>query len=127
MSLRPAMRRWWHTRTGSGRRQASLYKQMVLVEMQFVMHLQTRRQKIDIGFMIVGAGFQRADPDRSIGAWSEHAKERQRWGGRPIPGGERRRMVAKTVWVRVYLRDKLDLGSKEGVKRKPSHFRRDCG
>jgi len=49
------------------------------------------------------------------------------WGGRPIPGGERWRIVASAVCARVYLLEKWDLGSKEGVKIKPSHIRRACG
>jgi len=44
-----------------------------------------------------------------------------------MPGGERRRIVASVALVRVYLLEKWDLGSKEGVKIKPSHFRRVCG
>ena len=92
-----------------------------------VIHLQTRCQKTDIGPMIAGGGFQTADPYRRIGARSEHAKERQRYGGRPIPGGERRRIVARAAFASVYLLEKWDLGSKAGVNMKPSHFRRDCG
>ena len=79
MSLRPARRRWWHIRTGSGGRQASLYKHIKLVvEKQLVIHLQTQCQKTDIWFMIDGGGFHRADPYRRIGALSERGKERQR-------------------------------------------------
>jgi len=127
-SLRPARRRWWHTRAGSRGRQASLCKHVVLVvEKQLVIHLQTRCQKTDIGFMMVGGGFQAAAPYRRIGARSKHAWERQRWGGRPIPGGERRRIVARAAFARVYLLEKWDLGSKKGVKIKPSHFSRVCG
>jgi len=92
-----------------------------------VIHLQTRCQKTDIGFMIDGGGTQTADPYKRIGARSERAKERQRWGGRPIPGGERRRIVARAAFASVYLLEKWDLGSNVGVKMKPSHFRRDCG
>ena len=72
-------------------------------------------------------GLQTADPYKSIGAKSERAKERHRWGGRPIPGGERWRIVSSAVLVRMYLLEKWDLGSKERVKIKPSHFRRVCG
>jgi len=78
-------------------------------------------------FMMVVGGCQTADPYKSIGAKSECARERQRWGGRPIPGEERRRIVASAVLARVYLLEKWDLGSKEGVKIKPSHYRRDYG
>jgi len=79
MSLRPAWRRWWHTRTGSSGRQASLCKHVMLVEeKQLVIHLQTRCQKKDMGPMIDGGGFQTADPYRRIGARSERATERQR-------------------------------------------------
>ena len=79
MSLKPARRRWWRIRAGSGGRQASLCKHVVLVvEKQLVIHLQTRRQKTDIGVMIDGRGFQTADPYRRIGARSERARERQR-------------------------------------------------
>jgi len=79
MSLRPARQRWWRTRTGSGGRQASLCTHVrLVVEKQLVIHLQTRCQKMDIGFMIDGGGFQAADPYRRIGARSECAKERQR-------------------------------------------------
>jgi len=128
MSLRPARRRWWGTRTGSGGRQASLCKHLKLVEeKQLVIHLQTRCQKTDIGPMMDRGGFQTADPYRRIGARSERAKDRQRWGGRPIPRGERRRIVARAAFASVYLLEKWDLGSKAGVKIKPSHFRRGCG
>jgi len=107
ISLRPARQRWWRIRAGSWGRQASLNKQVVLVvEKQLVIHLQTRRQKTDIGFMITGGGLQTADPDRRIGARSEHGKERQRWGGRPIPGGERWRIMASMALARVYLLEK---------------------
>jgi len=79
MSLRPARRHWWRIRTGSGRRQASLCKYLVMVvEKQLVIHLQTRREKMDIGFTIDGGGSQIADQYRSNGARSERAKERQR-------------------------------------------------
>ena len=55
MSLRPARRRWWRTRTGSGGRQAFLCKHaMVVEEKQLVIHLQVRCQKMDIGPMIDG-------------------------------------------------------------------------
>jgi len=57
MSLRPARRRWWRTRIGSGGRQASLCRQVKLVEeKQLVIHLQTRYQKMDIGPRIDGGG-----------------------------------------------------------------------
>jgi len=35
--------------------------------------------------------------------------------------------VARAAFARVCLLEKGDLGSKEGVKIKPSHLRRDCG
>ena len=90
MSLRPARRRWWRTRTGSGGRQASLCKHLMLVEeKQLVIHLETGCQKMDIGPMMDGGDFQTVDPYRRIGARSERAKDRQGYGGRPIPGGER--------------------------------------
>jgi len=42
ISLRPARRRWWRITRGSGGRQASLCKHIVLVvEKQLVIHLQT--------------------------------------------------------------------------------------
>jgi len=79
MSLRPARRRWWRTRTGSGGRQASLCRHVRLVEeKQLVIHLQTRCQKTDIGPMMDCGGAQTADPYRRIGARSERARERQR-------------------------------------------------
>jgi len=113
---------------GNGGRHASLCKQIVLVvEKQLVIHLQTLRQKTDIGFMIAWGGLHMADPYRRIRAGSQRAKVTQRWGGRPIPRGERRRIVASTVLATVYLLEKWDLGSKEGVKIKPSHLRRACG
>jgi len=78
MRLRPARRRWWRIRAGSGGRQASLCKHVVLVvEKQLVIHLQTQCLKTDSGLMIDGGGFQTADPYRRIGARSEHARERQ--------------------------------------------------
>ena len=92
-----------------------------------VIHLQTRCQKTVIGPMMDRGGFQIADPYRKIGARSERAKERKRQGRRPIPGGERRRIVARAAFASVYLREKWDLGSKAGVKIKPIHFRRGCG
>jgi len=83
---------------------------------------------------MVRGGLQTADPYKSIGAKSERARERQWWGGRPIPGGgrpipgeERRRIVASLALARVYLLEKWDLGLKEGVKIKPSHFRQVSG
>jgi len=79
MSLRPARRRWWRTRISSGGRQASLCRQVKLVEeKQLVIHLQTRCQKTDIRPRIDGGGYQTADPYRRIGARSERARERQR-------------------------------------------------
>jgi len=63
MTLRPARRRSWRMRTGSGGRQASLCKQVMLVEKkQLVINLQTRCQKTDIGPMIDRGGFQTVDP-----------------------------------------------------------------
>jgi len=107
MSLRPARRHWWCTRTGSGGRQASVCKHVRLVEeKQLVIHLQTRCQKTDIGPMMDGGGAQIADPYRIIGARSERPKERQRWGGRPNQGGERRRIVARAAFASVYLLEK---------------------
>ena len=72
-----------------------------MVEKQLVIQLQTRRQKTDIGFMLAGAGLQTVDPYRRIGPRSERAKERQRWGGRPIPGGESQRIVASAALAEV--------------------------
>jgi len=127
ISLRPARGHWWRTRRGSEGRQASLCKHVVLVVVkQLVIHLQIRCQKTDIGFMMVGGELHAADPYKRIGATSDHARERLRWGGRPTPGGERRRIVASAALERLYLQEKCDLGSKPGVKVKPSHFRRDC-
>jgi len=55
ISIRPARWHWWRIRAGRGGRQNSLCKHVVLVvEKQFAIHLQTRRQKTDIKFMIVG-------------------------------------------------------------------------
>ena len=34
--------------------------------------------------------------------------------------------MARAAFARGYLVEKWDLGSKEGVKIKPSHFRLDC-
>jgi len=79
MILRPARQRWCRIKTGSRGRQASLCRQVMLVEeKQLVIHLQTRWQKTAIGPMIDRGGFQTADPYRRIGARSEGAKERQR-------------------------------------------------
>jgi len=79
MILRPARRRWWCTKPSSRGRQASLCRQVILVEeKQLVIHLQTRCHKTDIGAMIDRGGYQTADPYRRIGARSERAKERQR-------------------------------------------------
>ena len=79
MSLRPARRRWWRTRAGSGGRRASLCKHVRLVEEKhLVIHLQTRCQKMDIGPMMDGGGVQTAVPYRRIGATTDRAKERQR-------------------------------------------------
>jgi len=75
-------------------------------EKQLVINLQTRCQKMDMGPMIDGGGSQMADPYRRIGARRERARERQRYGGRPIPGGERRRMVARAAFASVYLLEK---------------------
>jgi len=62
-----------------GGRQASLCKHvMLVVEKQFVIHLQTRCQKTDIWHMIDGGEFQTADPYRRIGVRSERVKKRQR-------------------------------------------------
>jgi len=106
MSLRLARRCWWHIRGGKVGRQASLCKHVVLVvKKQLVIHLQTRRQKMDIGFRMAG-GLHTTDLYRRIGARSERARDRQRWGGKPIPGGERRRIVASAVFARVYLLEK---------------------
>jgi len=35
--------------------------------------------------------------------------------------------VARAAFARVFLLEKWHVGSKEGVKMKPSHFRQDCG
>jgi len=56
------------------------------------------------------------------------SKEQTRQGETKVeckahPGGERRRIVARAAFASVYLLEKWDLGSKAGVKMKPSHFR----
>jgi len=35
--------------------------------------------------------------------------------------------MARAAFASVYRLEKWDLGSKEGVKMNPSHFKRDCG
>jgi len=77
--------------------------------------------------MMAGREPQTADLYKRIRARSERAKERQRWGGRPIQGGERPRIMAIAALARVYLLEKFDLVSKEVVKIHPGHFRQDCG
>ena len=77
-----------------------------VVEKLLVIHLQTRRQNTDIGFMMVGGGDQTADLYRRMGAMRERASIRHRCGERPIPGGERRRTVAKDALVSVSFREK---------------------
>jgi len=78
LNLSPARRPWWRMRAGRGGRQASLCKHVVLVvEKEFVIHLQTRCPKTDIGVMIDGGRFQTEDPYRRIGARRERARERQ--------------------------------------------------
>jgi len=124
LSLRPARRHWWRIRAGNGGRLASLCKHVVLVvKRQLVINLQSRRQKTDISFRMAGGGLHTTDRYRRIGARSERAGNRQRWGGRPIPWGEWRRIVPSAAFARVYLLEKWGLGSNEVVKMKPSHFR----
>ena len=114
INLRPARRRWWRISVGKGGRQASLCKHVVLVvKKQLVIHLQTRRQKTDLGFRMAGGGLHTTDPYRRIGARSECARARQRLGGRPIPGGERRRIVASTAFARVYLLEKCGVTNRD--------------
>jgi len=117
MSLRPARLRWWRIRAGKGWRQASLCKHVLLVvQKQLVIHLQTGRQKTDIGFRMAGGGLPSTDPYRRIGARSERARGRQRWGGRPRPGGERRQIVTSAAFARVYLLEKWGLGGEVGSR-----------
>jgi len=88
MSLRLARRRWWRIRVGKGERQASLCKHVVLVvKKQLVIHLQTRRQKMDIGFMMAGGGsIPQTHTEESGPGASVLEKDRGGEGG-PYPGG----------------------------------------
>jgi len=68
ISLRPARQRWWHTRTGRGGRQASLSKHVELVVVkQLVIHLQTRHQKVENGFMMVRGDSKQQTRTRILG------------------------------------------------------------
>jgi len=100
---------------------------VLVVEKQLVIHQKTHCQNTDIESIMEGGGEQIADSYRRIRARSEWASLRQRPEGRPIPRDERQQMVAKAELARAYLQEKCALGSKDGVKRKPSHFRQDWG
>jgi len=98
-----------------------------MVEKQLVVHLQTRRQKTDIGSMMDGGGCHTVEPYRRMGASGERARVRQRSGGRPIRGAERHLILANAAFARESLREKWALRSGDGVKRKPSHLRQFWG
>src|SRR5438105_4161947 len=57
-----------------------------------------------------------------MGSRRDFTRRRQRWGGRPMPGGESLPMVVNAPLARAYLCEKWGRGSNVGVKRKPSHF-----
>ena len=83
---------------------------------------QTLCQKTFIGSRTAGGGDHKAVPYRSIGSSRDLANLWHRKGGSPIPGGDRRFIVAKAALASVYRLEKWGRGSKVGVKRKPSHL-----
>ena len=52
----------------------------------------------------------------------EEARRWQRYGGRPLPGGERRFTASRAPWARANLRAKWALVDRDGVNQYPSHL-----
>jgi len=61
------------------------------------------RQKTDIRSIMEEERDQTVEPYRRISARRQQASLKLWWGGRPITGGDRRRIVAKTTLARVCL------------------------
>ena len=96
-------------------------------EKQLVTHRQTLYQKTFIGSRTAGGGDHKAVPYKGIGSSRDLASLWHRKGGRPIPGGDRRFIVAKAALASEYRLEKWGRGSKVGVKRKPNHLSTGLG
>ena len=84
-------------------------------EKQLVTHLWMRLQKVSSLSCIFMRGVKRSEPYRRIGATKEVARRWQRYGGRPLPGGERRLTASKAPCARESLRAKWALVDRDGV------------
>ena len=115
-SLRAAIRWRCSISSGRGGRQASMAKMVIRVEeKQLVTHLWMRLQKESSLSCIFMRGVKRSEPYRRIGAIREVASRWQRYGGRPLPGGERRFTASKAPCARESLRAKWAMVDSEGV------------
>ena len=84
-------------------------------EKQLVTHLWMRLQKVSSLSCIFMRRVKRSEPYRRIGAIKEEASRWQRYGGRPLPGGERRYTASKAPCDRESLRAKWALVDRDGV------------
>ena len=73
---------------------------------QLVTHLWTRLQNESSLSCISMRGVKRSAPYSRTGAIREEARQWQRYGGRPLPGGERRFTASSAPWARANLRAK---------------------
>ena len=84
-------------------------------EKQLVTHLWIRLQKESSLSCLFLRGVRRSDLDWRTGAIREIASRWQRYGGRPLPGWERRYIASKAPWARESLRAKWALVDRDGV------------
>ena len=89
---------------------------------QFVTHLWTSLQKESSRSCIFMRGMKKSEPYRRIGAMREEASRWQWYGGRPLPGGERRLTASKVPWARDRRWAKWALVDKDVVNQYPNHL-----
>ena len=84
-------------------------------EKQLVTLLWMHLQKVLSLSCIFMRGVKRSELYRRMGAIREVASRWQRYGGSPLPGGERRFTASKAPCARESLRAKWELVDKDGV------------
>ena len=84
-------------------------------EKHLVTHRWMRLQKESSLSCIFMSGVKRSEPYRRIGAIRELARRWHRYGGRPLPGGERGLTASKAPCASESLRAKWALVDRDGV------------
>jgi len=113
--------RWVIRRETGGRHDSTESIPVGVTEKQFVVYLWTLRQNVSRRAVLPTLGVNRSAPERRMGAINDVANLWQRLGGRPAPGGLRRRIRVNAPWARAKRREKCAAGSRAGVNQYPSH------